>query len=257
MARFKRNKFASFLNTGTIVSPTWSIIGTGVASAEVEMNPKVNEEIYIDDENASKYTESYAPSMPIESTAYNGSAIFEFIDAMRKSRSILGDAETEVVNVYLYETAALTYYEAEKQAVSISFDKFGGPGGESLKINYSLNYIGDPTLGTFSPTALAFVAKPINTVLTTMVIGSVTLTPLFATDKSWLWYAGSVANGTTVVSMTSTLAGADSIVQKVGVSTVEQAANAALSVGVNHLTIEVTEGAEVSTYHIDITRAAS
>jgi hypothetical protein len=254
--RFKRNKLASFLNTGTKLSPTWSIIGTGVPSAEIEMNPKTNEECNIDDESASTYVESYAPSMPIEATAYNGSAIFEYIDAMRISRSILGDSESEVVNVYVYETPALTYYQAEKQDVSISFEKFGGPGESALKISFTLNYLGNPTLGTFSPTALAFVADPINTILTTMVIGSVTLTPLFATNKAWLWYAGSVANGVTEVTMTSTLEGA-TIVQKVGVSTVEQGANAALAVGVNHLTIEVTVGDEVSTYHIDITRAAA
>ena len=45
--------------------------------------------------------------------------------------------------------------------------------------------------------------------------------------------------------------------QKVGATEVSQGDPASLSVGVNHLTIEVTVGSEVSTYHIDITRAAS
>jgi hypothetical protein len=254
--RFKRNKLASYLNTGTVAEPTWSLIGTGVPSAEIEMNPKTNEECNIDDESASTYVESYAPSMPIEATAYNGSEIFEYIDAMRISRSILGDAESEVVNVYVYETPALTYYEAEKSAVSISFEKFGGPGESALKISFTLNYLGNPTLGTFSPSDLEFVADPVNTILTTMVIGEVTLTPLFATNKAWLWYAGSVANGVTEVAMTSTLEGA-TIVQYVEDAEVEQAANAALAVGVNHLTISVTVGEEVSVYAIDITRAAA
>jgi hypothetical protein len=56
--------------------------------------------------------------------------------------------------------------------------------------------------------------------------------------------------------MASTLSGA-TIVQKVGNSVVAQGDPASLAVGVNHLTIKVTVGSEESTYHIDITRAAS
>jgi hypothetical protein len=116
--------------------------------------------------------------------------------------------------------------------------------------------VGDPVQGEFSPDESEFVASPINTILTTMVIGSVTLTPLFATDKTRLHYAGSVANGTTAVSMTSTLTGA-TIVQKEGLNTVSQGADASLAVGVNHLTITVTVGDEEVVYCIDITRAAA
>jgi hypothetical protein len=188
--------------------------------------------------------------------AKNGDAVFEYVDALRKARSLLDSAETEVVNVYLYETAALTYYLAEKQAVSLQIDEFGGDGGKAAKLNYTLNFTGNPVIGSFSPSALAFVAAPVTTILTTMVIGSVTLTPLFSADRTWLWYAGSVPNGTSTVTMTSTLTGA-TIVQKNGATVISQGGSATLAVGVNHLTIEVTVGTEVTTYHIDITRAAS
>jgi hypothetical protein len=256
MAKIKRSQVRHFLNTGTILSPTWSLISEGVPSGTINYNPKVTEETYIGDDNATKTIDSYAPDMAIEATAVNGDAVFEYLDALRIARHTLDDAETEIVNVWMYETPGLTYYKAEKQAVSLQADSFGGDGGVAAKFNYTINFLGDPTPGTFSPTALAFVAKPVNTILTTMVIGSVTLTPLFATDKSWLWYAGSVSNGTTTVTMTSTLSGA-TILQKVGSTTVLQGDPASLSVGVNHLTITVTVGAEVSVYSIDITRAAS
>lgn len=257
MAKIKRNQVKHFLNTGTLVSPTWSLIGDGVAAAVINMNPNVTTENYIHEANASVVVDSYAPVLPIEAVAINGDAVFEYLDALRKSRAILGDAETEIVNVWIYETPALTYYYAEKQSCSIQFDSFGGDGGASAKIGYTVNFVGDPVLGSFSPTDLAFVAAPINTILTTMVIGSVTLTPLFATDKSWLWYAGSVSNGTTSVTMTSTLSGATIVQKDDAAATVAQGDPAALNVGVNNLTIEVTVGAESVTYHIDITRAAS
>jgi len=55
--------------------------------------------------------------------------------------------------------------------------------------------------------------------------------------------------------MSSTLTGA-TIVQKVGASVVSQGGAAALSMGLNHLTVQVTVGTEVTTYSIDITRTA-
>jgi len=232
-------------------------MGPGIASAKTDMNPETTKETDISEDNARVSVDSYAPTLPIKQIAKQGDAVFDFINAMRVSRDILDNAQTELVTVHTYEGSALGFYYSEKQLVSIQITSFGGDGGKPAEIEYTVNFIGDPVYGGFNPTPTAeFVATPVNTILTTLVIGSVTLTPLFATDKSWLWYAGSVSNATDTVTMTSTKSGA-TIVQKVGNTTVSQAATAALSVGVNHLTITVTVGAEVSVYNIDITRATS
>lgn len=255
--KVKRSQVKTFLNTGTILSPTWSLIGDGVTTGTIQYNPKTSEETYIDQDSASIAVESYAPTMPVEATAKYGDAVFAYIDDLRRGREVLDYTETEIVNVWLYRTPALGYYLAEKQTVSIQIDSFGGDGGAATKINYTLNFISDPVIGSFNPTASAFVAAPVNTVLSTLVIGSVTLTPLFATDKSWLWYAGSVSNATDTVTMTSTLTGATIVQKDTHSATVAQGAAASLDVGVNHLAIQVTVGTEVVTYHVDITRAAA
>jgi hypothetical protein len=259
MGKIKRSLVGTFINTGTILSPDWVLLGTGITSAKINMNPKTTEETYIDDDNASISVDSYAPTLPIEQIANEGEDAFEYLDAIRKNRSTLGDAESEIVNVYMYFTPVLTYYRAEKQAVGIQVDDFGGDGGKPVKLNYTINYIGEPVLGEFSPSDLAFLASPVLAKLNTMVIGSVTLTPLFATDKTWLHYAGSVSNATTTVTMNSTCTAAGAVVvqkDRAG-GTVTQGNTSALNVGVNHLTIQVTVGTEVVTYYIDITRAAS
>lgn len=256
MARIKRSLLGSFLNTNTVLSPTWSLISEGVPAATINMNPNVTTETYVGDDSATILVESYAPVIPIEATAISGDAVYAWLDAARKGRDVLEDAETELVNVWLYETPALLYYAAEKVACTVQCDSFGGEGGTVAKVGYTINCTGDPVLGGFEPSGLEFVPLAINTILTTMVIGSVTLVPLFATDKSWLWYAGAVANGVTEVSMTSTLAGA-TIVQYDEEVEVEQGNNASLAVGVNHLSIDVTVGTENVIYYIDITRAAA
>jgi hypothetical protein len=257
MAKIKRNQVKHFLNVGTVLSPTWALIGDGVTTGTINMNPKTTEETYIHELSASISVDSYAPTMPIEETCIAGDDVFDYIDALRKARSVLADAETEVVNVWIYETPSGGYYYAEKQTVSVSFDNFGGDGGNPAKINYTLNYIGNPTLGVFKPAATAtFEANPVTTILTTLACSGVTLSPLFATDPSNLLYTANVANAVSSTNMTSTLVGA-TIVQYDEAAPVAQGGAASLAVGINHLTVSVTVGGEVSVYKIDITRAAS
>jgi len=184
-------------------------------------------------------------------TALNSDAAFEYVDALRKARSVLGDLEIEVVNVWLYETPYSGWYPAEKQTISLAIETMGGEGGSAAKMSYTINYIDDPVVGVYHPTDAAFIASPVDTELTTLVLGSGTLAPLFATDKSWLYYTTTIAAED--VTMASTLAGA-TIVQKVGAAVVGQGAAAALDVGANTLTIKVTVGTEEVTYTIIATR---
>jgi len=260
MSKIKRSLVKTFLNTGSTGSPVWVLIGDGVTSAKINMNPKTLEETYITEDNANISVESYAPSLPIEMTALNSDLAFEYIDALRKARSVLSSAETEIVNVWLYNPSADGWYPAEKQAVSIQTDDFGGDAGASAKLNYTVNFLGDPVLGIFNPTpTAAFDEEPILGVLATMVIGSVTLSPLFSADHYHQIYTGSVPNGTSVVSMTSTCSAGGAVVVQYDTDDVEvnQGANASLDVGVNNLKIQITVAPEVVTYHIDITRAAA
>jgi hypothetical protein len=255
MAKIKRSLVKTFLNTGSIVSPTWVLIGAGVTSAKIDYNPKVVEETYITDDSATINVDSYAPTFPFEMTAEHTDAAFVYLDAMRKLRSTLSSAETEIVNVWLYTTPAGGYYHAEKQSCAIQFDDFGGDGGQASKLNYTINYVGDATLGIFKPAATAtFRAKPVLAVLTTLVLGSGTLSPLFAADHYNQLYTTSIAAAT--VTMASTKATATIVQYDNADATVSQGAAASLSMGLNQLKIKVTLGSEEVWYNIAATRTA-
>lgn len=259
MSKVKRSQFATYLNIAASGSPEeWSLMGVGITSGEVAYNPNIETVTYIHEDSGGAVVVGYAPAMPIEAMAVAGDPIFAFVDNLRKTRALLGYAHTEAVNVWLYETPISGIYPAEYQPVTISLDTFGGEGGSSSKINFGVNYRGDQLLGWFKPVDASFTFAPVNAVLDTMVIGTVTLTPLFATDKTFLWYAGTVANEVVAVSMTSTCVHPDAVVvQKVGAAVVAQGADAALDVGDNTLTIQITVGTEVVTYTIIITREAA
>lgn len=259
MEKIRRSRFATYLNTAAPGSPyEWALLGVGITSAEITYNPNIETVTYIHEDSGNAEVEGYAPAMPVEATAVKGDPAFDAVDAMRKGRNILTAALTSVLNVWLYETPIHGAYPSEIQAAVIAIESFGGEGGLSSKINYSLNYQGDRALAWFDPLTEVATLAPVDAVLDTMVIGTVTLDPLFASDKTFLWYEGAVPNATTAVSMTSTCLHPDAvIVQKVGATVVGQGANATLAVGENTLTIQVTVGSEVVTYTITITRAAA
>lgn len=254
MAKIRRSQFKTFMNTGTQEDPTWSLVGDGVTTGSIEYNPKTEEETYIHEDSATISVQSYAPTMPVEATAVKGDDVFTFIDGLRKSRAVLSLAEAEVVNVWLYKEAYGGYYPAERQGVSLQVDEFGGDGGTAAKLNYTINFVGEPVIGRYNPADDVFsnLNAPATTTLTSLTLGSGTLSPLFSANHSNLFYKTSIAAETVTVS--SALASADSIVQKCNGEVVDQGDPASLVVGENTITITVTKDAVVSVYVIKAVR---
>lgn len=158
MGKHKRSLFAIFLNTNTSASPVWNLMGNGITSQTVNYNPQTSEENYIHQDSGTTDVESYKPTIPTPQTAMSGDSVFAFVDNLRKNRAVLEEARADVVMVNLYETAVSGAYPAEKSECSIQVDDYGGEGGSSLAINYTVNLIGDPVEGMFNPTTKVFTA---------------------------------------------------------------------------------------------------
>ena len=147
MEKIKRSLFATFINTtpgdGT---PTWAKMGKGITSQNVSYNPNVTTEQYIDEDNAYSSVDSYAPSLDGTQTCYKGEAVFTYIDGLRQKRAVGADLETEVLFVYLYDGTE-NAYKAEKNACVIQLGEFGGEGGGSVQLTYTIGLNGDPEQG--------------------------------------------------------------------------------------------------------------
>lgn len=156
VATVKRSQFKTFINTTPSAAATYSLLGDGVTTSKINYNPQTVEEIYVHQDSGNTEVESYKPTMPVEATAKKGDGVFDFVDTIRKGRKVLADTHTDIINVWLYETPTVGAYPAEKQNVAIQVEDFGGDGGSSAKVNYTINYLGDPILGTFNPTTLAW-----------------------------------------------------------------------------------------------------
>ena len=156
MSKVKRSDFATFLDTSGSSTPTWSRMGKGITSQKISYNAATSSETYIDEDTATTTIESYAPTLDAPQTAYAGDAVFDYVDGLRQARAIGADAETDILLVYLYDSttsSSTTSYRAEKQKVSIQIDDFGGDGGASNVLNYTLNFIGDATPGSCTITS--------------------------------------------------------------------------------------------------------
>ena len=156
MGKIKRSKFATFLNTGTAETPTWSLIGNGVTSMVVSYNPQTSDETYVHEDSGTTDVESYKPTSAVPMTAIQGDPVFDFVDGLRRKRAVLEEARAEVCLVYIYDGDSAGAYPAEKNTCSIQIDDFGGEGGGSNVINFTINFVGDAVEGTFDPGTKTF-----------------------------------------------------------------------------------------------------
>jgi hypothetical protein len=155
--KVKRSKLAIFLDTsGGEETAEWALIGNGVTEQTIAYNPQTSDEVYIHQDSGTTDVESYKPNIPTPMTAIKGDPVFDYVDGLRKARAVGADARTKVCIVYLYDTETTGAYPAEQNDCSIQIDDFGGAGGESATINFTINLIGDAVVGTFNPTTKSF-----------------------------------------------------------------------------------------------------
>jgi hypothetical protein len=155
----KRSQFKTFINTTPLSTATYVLLGDGIKSGKIAYNPKLTDETYISNDTATISVDSYAPKMPLSGKAKVGDAAFTFLDNLRITRAVGPAAQTDILNIWLYQTGGPTAYPAEKQTVSISFEDFGGDGGTPVEYSATVNYAGDRTAGTFNSSTLAFTAS--------------------------------------------------------------------------------------------------
>lgn len=155
--KIKRSQFAVFLNTTpSAPQPKWELVGDGVTEMNIAYNPQTSEVVFIHENSGETNVESYKPTIETPMIAMAGDEVFEFVDSIRVGRKVLSDCVTDCLLVYLYKDAVSGAYPAEKNVCAVQIDEFGGAGGESTKLTFTLNLQGDAVQGTFDPATKAF-----------------------------------------------------------------------------------------------------
>lgn len=157
--KIKRPLIAHFLDTsdkmGEYSAAKWARIGKNVTEASTDYGAQTETEQDIISNSATTEITGYQPTMSITQQCTKGDEVFEFIDKKRRERAILGDSHAWLLNVDMWNSTGsedTTTYVAEVQEVSVQVDTYGGAGGESPTLEYTLNYVGDPIPGTVKVT---------------------------------------------------------------------------------------------------------
>jgi hypothetical protein len=147
MEKIKRSLFATFINTTPgDGKETWARMGKGITAQNIAYNPNVVTETFIDEDNAYASVDSYAPSLDGTQTCYKGEPVFTYIDGLRQARAVGKALETQILMVYLYDGDE-SGYKAEKNNCCIQLGDFGGDGGGSVTMTYTVGLNGNPVAG--------------------------------------------------------------------------------------------------------------
>ena len=153
-----RSKLLTFLDvSGGSGTEDWALIGPGVTEMSISFSAQTTTSQYIHEESANTTTTGYQPTAPVTAEMIKDDRVLQFVNNLRRKRATGSDAETYIVNVDVYEGTS-TSHPAEKQKVSVQLDSYGGAASDPLGLGFTLNFMGNPTQGTFNMTSKTFSA---------------------------------------------------------------------------------------------------
>ena len=157
----KRSMLAEYINvTPGETTADYERIGFGVEGKSTEYSPEIDERQFIDEDSPNSSVKRYNQSSEFDIIAAKDSPVFEYLDTLRVTRATYADAETDVVEVRMYEptVAGGTVYAATKTRVAVAINSIGDSAEDPLTLSATLSGKGDPIQGTFDFATSAFTA---------------------------------------------------------------------------------------------------
>ena len=149
----RRSQLAEYLNTAPKAgSPEWSRIGFGVESKSNDYSPELDERQFIDEDSPNSAVKRYTNTSEFDISAAKGSAVFEFLDTLRITRALYADAETQSLEVRLYDPidGEPNTFAATLLNVAVAVNSAGDGAEDPLTLSASVNGKGDPVQGKFN-----------------------------------------------------------------------------------------------------------
>lgn len=152
----QRNEFASYMNTGTGQTETYSLMGEGFTQLAESKNPIEYSRQYVNMATESTDVVGYAPSIAYTCDVYSEDPCIKKIMEITDQERVGTDAQVEIVNVNLWKLSG-SECEAYKRRYAVIPDG-KGDGTDALVISGNFKAVGDPIKGTFNPETKAFTA---------------------------------------------------------------------------------------------------
>ncbi len=158
----KRKEIMLYLNTTPSETETWGLYGKKSTTATYTYNPNSTSETYITDDNATVTLDSYNVTIDGDMKCYFGDAIYDFINGLRYNLSTGSDAVTKALLIDKYDKSSSDdSFKAQVFDCTISIESYGGDGGVTPNITFTIGLNGDPTQGsvTFTGDVPTFTKK--------------------------------------------------------------------------------------------------
>ena len=155
----KRSQMAEYINTTPKAQqPKWDRIGFGVEGKNTDYSPEFDERQFIDADAPDSSLKRYGHTSDFDIIAAKDSPVFEFLDTLRVTRATYGDAETQHVEVRLYEPidGEESTFAATLTNISIAVNSIGDSAEDPLTLATTANGKGDPVQGKFNYTSKTF-----------------------------------------------------------------------------------------------------
>ena len=147
----KRKEIMLYLDTkpnDSVNSPSWGLYGKKSTTATYTYNPSSTSETYITDDNATVTLDSYNITIDGNMKCYFGDAIYDFINNMRYNLATGTDAITQALLIDKYDKNSDGSFKAQTLNCTISVESYGGDGGVTPNITFTIGLNGDPTQGS-------------------------------------------------------------------------------------------------------------
>ena len=155
----RRHQYADYLNVGTAEAAKWVLMGTGFTTLDEEPGAQTESVKYVNEVSSSSSIVSYETTFPFEAEQIATEEAITAIYEVGRNHYVGADAEFEYCRVELWNPAGAAEdaghsFEARKFVVAVEVSDFTGE--NKMTISGNLNAVGDPILGTFDTTTLAF-----------------------------------------------------------------------------------------------------
>ena len=148
MALIKRSELLVYLDTTPSSSETWALAGKKTTDSSWSYEADESSETYVTDDVATNTVNSYALTMDDEMKCNSGDDVFEFVNDIRYYLKTGDDAVTNVLLIDKYDEVTTGKFRAQKFKCSIVISNYGGPGGQTATLTYSIKCSGNPKFGT-------------------------------------------------------------------------------------------------------------
>lgn len=127
---------------------TWGLYGNKSTSATYTYNPSSTSETYIVDDNATVTLDSYNITIDGNMKCYFGDAIYDYINGLRYNLATGSDAITKALLIDKYDEDGEGSFKAQVFDCTISVGSYGGDGGVTPTITFTIGLNGTPKQGT-------------------------------------------------------------------------------------------------------------